>query len=258
MKLAKCVLFVALGLGSSLMAGLASAEEAREIRIATEGTYPPFSYLDKGKLTGFDVDIATAMCERMKVKCEIVSQEWDGMIPGLIAGKYDAIVASMNITEERKKKIDFSNKYYATPARFITVKDGGVSAIGAADLAGKSIGVQVSTTQSNYLEENYKDSDIKQYKTVDDAAMDLANGRIDAVFSDAALLYVWMKTKDGACCAFVGGDVVNEKYFGVGKGVGVRQGDVALREQFNKAIAELRADGTYEKINQKYFPFSIY
>lgn len=254
MKITKYVLLAAF----SLSAAMASAEDLKEVRIATEGTYPPFSYLDKGQLTGFDVDIANAMCERMKVKCTIVSQEWDGMIPGLVAGKYDAIVASMNITEERKKKIDFSNKYYATPARFITVKDGGVTGNSPADLAGKSIGVQVSTTQSNYLEENYKDSEIKAYKTVDDAAMDLANGRIDAVFSDAALLYVWMKTEDGACCQFVGGDVINEKYFGVGKGVGVRQGDAELRDGFSKAIAELRADGTYDKINKKYFPFSIY
>lgn len=247
--------------GIIVMAGLSSqavmAKEWKEIRIATEGTYKPFSYIVDGKLTGFDVDIANALCEKMKAKCTIVSQEWDGMIPGLMSGKYDAIVASMSITPERQKKIDFTDKYYATPARFIATKDSDIKETTPASLKGVIVGVQGSTSQATYLEDNFKDTDVKMYKTVDDANMDLANGRIDLVFSDAAILSDWMKSSEGACCKFVGSDVRDEKYFGVGKGVGVRKSDTDLRDQFNAAIKAIIADGTFDRINKKYFDFSI-
>lgn len=247
--------------GLVAIAGLSSqaamAKDWKEIRIATEGTYKPFSYIADGKLTGFDVDIANAMCEKMKAKCTIVSQEWDGMIPGLISGKYDAIVASMSITPEREKKIDFSDKYYATPARFITTKDSDIKETTPELLKGKTVGVQGSTAQATYLEDKYKGTDVKMYKTVDDANMDLANGRIDLVFSDAAILSDWMKSSDGACCQFVGAEVRDQQYFGVGKGVGVRKSDPELRDQFNAAIKAIIADGTFDRINKKYFDFSI-
>ncbi|QGY33065.1 lysine/arginine/ornithine ABC transporter substrate-binding protein [Pantoea cypripedii] len=241
----------------SLSSPAVMAKEWNEIRIATEGTYKPFSYIADGKLTGFDVDIANALCEKMKAKCTIVSQEWDGMIPGLMSGKYDAIVASMSITPEREKKIDFSDKYYATPARFITTKDSDIKETTPESLKGKTVGVQVSTAQATYLEDKYKGTDIKMYKTVDDADMDLANGRIDLVFSDAAILSDWMKSSDGLCCHFVGTEVRDQQYFGVGKGVGVRKSDSDLRDQFNAAIKAIIADGTFDRINKKYFDFSI-
>lgn len=247
--------------GIIVVAGLSSqavmAKEWKEIRIATEGTYKPFSYIADGKLTGFDVDIANALCEKMQAKCTIVSQEWDGMIPGLMSGKYDATVASMSITPERQKKIDFTDKYYATPARFIAVKESGIKETTPESLKGITVGVQGSTSQASYLEDNFKDTEVKMYKTVDDANMDLANGRIDLVFSDAAILADWMKSADGACCKFVGGDVRDEKYFGVGKGIGVRKSDPDLRDRFNAAIKAIIADGTYDRINKKYFDFSI-
>ncbi|MDD2002087.1 lysine/arginine/ornithine ABC transporter substrate-binding protein [Pseudomonas putida] len=242
----------------ALLSGASQARDWKEVRIATEGTYPPFSFLDNGKLSGFDVDVANALCEKIQAKCEVVSQEWDGMIPGLVSGKYDAIVASMAITDERKKKIDFTQKYYATPARFITTKDSGIADTTPKGMAGKVVGVQGSTTQATYLEDNYKDASIKLYKTVDDASMDLANGRIDAVFSDAAILNEWLEKDGGECCDFVGQEIRDEKYFGVGKGIGLRKEDAELRDKLNTAIQAIIADGTYEKINKKYFPFSIY
>lgn len=248
-------------IGALLISGFvgqqASAKEWKEIRIATEGTYKPFSYVQDGKLTGFDVDIANALCDKMHAKCTIVSQEWDGMIPGLMSGKYDAIVASMNITPERLKQIDFSDKYYATPARFVTTKDSTLKGTTPDDLKGLIVGVQGSTSQATYLEDKYKGVNIKMYKTVDDATMDLANGRVDAVFSDAAILSDWLKTKDGSGSKFIGDDVRDEKYFGVGKGVGIRKSDTDLRDQFNVAIKAIIADGTFDKINKKYFDFSI-
>lgn len=247
-----------LAVAFSVLFGAGVQAEQQHLRIATEGTYPPFSYLQNGQLAGFDVDIANALCERIQARCEIVSQGWDGMIPGLLSGKYDAIVASMAITEERKQKIDFTDKYYATPARFVAEKNSGITDTSVEGLAGKVIGVQGSTTQGTYLEDRYKDSEVKIYKTVDDAAMDLASGRLDAVFSDSAILYPWLQTSIGSCCDFAGQEVRDEKYFGAGKGIGVRKEDQALRDQLDTAVKALVADGTYQKINQKYFPFAIY
>lgn len=244
---------------SALALTLISTAHAEDtIKIATEGVYPPFNYVEGGKLTGFDVDIANALCEKAKLKCEIVTQEWDGMIPALVAHKFDAIVASMNITEERKKKIDFTAKYYDTPAKFMAPKDAKVTDISPAALAGKTIGVQGSTTQQNFLEAKYKDSTIKTYTTVDDASADLAAGRLDVVLSDKILLDEWLKkSSDGSCCELVGDDL-RDPLFGAGKGVGVRKEDTALREKLDAALKEILADGTYKTINAKYFPFSIY
>ncbi|NTF16509.1 transporter substrate-binding domain-containing protein [Agrobacterium tumefaciens] len=244
---------------SALVFTLFSSAHAEDsIKIATEGVYPPFNYVEGGKLTGFDVDIANALCEKAKLKCEIVTQEWDGMIPALVAHKFDAIVASMNITDERKKKIDFTAKYYDTPAKFMAPKDAKVTDLSPAALAGKNIGVQGSTTQQNFLEGKYKESTIKTYTSVDDASADLAAGRLDFVLSDKILLDAWLKkSSDGSCCELVGDDL-RDPLFGAGKGVGVRKEDTALREKFDAALKEILADGTYKTINAKYFPFSIY
>ncbi|MBM7045667.1 transporter substrate-binding domain-containing protein [Rhizobium lusitanum] len=235
-----------------------SAYAEDTIKIATEGVYPPFNYVEGGKLTGFDVDIANALCEKAKLKCEIVTQEWDGMIPALVAHKFDAIVASMAITEERKKKVDFTAKYYDTPAAFMASKDAKVTDVSPAALAGKTIGVQGSTTQQNYLEDEYKGSTTKTYSSVDDASADLAAGRLDLVLSDKVLLNEWLKkSSDGSCCELIGGDIRSPK-FGAGKGIAVRKEDSALRDKLDAALKEILEDGTYKTINAKYFPFSIY
>jgi ABC-type amino acid transport substrate-binding protein len=156
-----------------------------QLKIGTEGAYAPFNYFDSNnQLQGFDIEIAKALCDKMQVKCTFVAQDWDGIIPALLADKYDAIVASMSITEERKKVVDFTNKYYNTPAQFITAKEGGITDTSPAALAGKSLGAQSATTHATYLEDMYKDSDIKLYPTQDEANLDLANGRLDAVLDD--------------------------------------------------------------------------
>ncbi|HHI82933.1 MAG TPA: transporter substrate-binding domain-containing protein [Rhizobiales bacterium] len=256
MKILK--ILAAAGLAVTVMAGAAMAE-MKTVRIGTEGAYPPFNYLDSaGKLQGFDIDIAKALCEKMKVKCTFIAQDWDGIIPALIAKKYDAIVASMSITDERKKKVDFTDKYYNTPGKFVVAKNSGITDVSPAAMKGKTIGAQSSTIHANYLEAKYKDSNIKLYGTQDEANADLVSGRLDAVLADSVVLFEWMKTKDGACCKFVGPDLTDRKFFGDGAGIAVRKGDDELRKAFNKAIAEILADGTYKKINDKYFPFSVY
>jgi polar amino acid transport system substrate-binding protein len=241
----------------ALGAGAAHAE-MKKVRIGTEGAYPPFNSVStSGELVGFDIDIAKALCAKMKVECTFVAQDWDGIIPALLAKKFDAIVASMSITEERKQKVAFTVPYYSTPGNFIAPKDTKLTDLSPAGLKGKTIGTQSSTTASVYLEEKYKDSDIKLYPTQDEANADLANGRLDTILADKFVLYEWLeKTDAGKCCKFIGADLkdVNPE----GTGIAVRKEDNELREALNKAIKEIVADGTYKTINAKYFPFDIY
>ncbi|ANN61898.1 amino acid ABC transporter (plasmid) [Mesorhizobium loti NZP2037] len=257
MKALKALVIAAAAVAATM--GASDAKEWKKVRIAVEGVYPPFNYMENGKLTGFDVEIGKAMCDKMKVDCEWITQEWDGMIPGLLAGKYDAIVASMRVTEERKKKVDFSDKYYATPAHFMAQKDSKVTDTSPAALAGKTVGVQGSTVQASFLEKNYPNTTVKAYQTVDDASADLAAGRVDLVLSDKVLLNAWLgKSSDAACCELVGPDLSDPKDWGPGMAVATRKEDSDLNGMFNKAIKEIRADGSYQKINDKYFPFSVY
>jgi lysine-arginine-ornithine-binding protein len=238
----------------------ALAIEWKSVNVGRYGAYPPFNYFDSAKqLQGFDIEIGKALCEKMKVQCEFVAQDWDGIIPALLANKYDAIVASMSMTPERRKVVEFTDKYYQTPASFIAPKDTKLAGITPEDLKGKTIGAQSSTTHSTYLEDKYKDSDVKLYGTQDEANADLASGRLDAVLADKVVLLEFLeKGSDGKCCKFIGGDLRDTKYFGDGSGIAVRKADTDLRDMFNKAIAEIRADGTYKKINDKYFPFDVY
>jgi polar amino acid transport system substrate-binding protein len=239
---------------------LASAKDWNTVRIGTEGAYPPFNYFDTDhQLQGFDVDIAKALCDHMKVDCEFVAQDWDGIIPALLAGKYDAIVASMAITDERKKQVDFTDKYYSSPPRFVVRKDSGITDVSPEGLKGKTLGAQSATTHANYLEAMYPDSEIKLYGSHDDLAMDLANGRLDAILAESIVVYQWMeKSEEGKCCEFVGEPLTDPAYFGYGAGIAVRQGDQDLKAMLNEALAAILADGTYQKINDKYFPFSVY
>lgn len=246
-------------LAATLAVGAAQAKEWKEIRIGTEGAYPPFNFLDKaGQLQGFDIDVAKALCDKMKAKCTFVAQDWDGIIPSLLAKKYDAIVASMSITEERKQRVAFTDKYYDTPGRFVAAK-GAKLDVKPAGMKGKTIGAQRSTTHASYLEDNYKGATLKLYATQDEANLDLANGRLDAVLADSIVMYEWLeKAPEAKCCAFAGEPIKAPKWFGEGAGIAVRKEDKDLVAAFNKAIKEIRADGTYEKLNRKYFPFSIY
>jgi polar amino acid transport system substrate-binding protein len=241
----------------SLALGGASAQET--IRIASEGAYPPFNSLNAaGQLEGFDIDIANALCEEMKAKCQIVTQDWDGMIPGLQAGKFDAVIASMSITPERLEKVDFSQKYYNTPPAIVAPKDTDIKGVTKEDLAGKTIGVQGSTTHFNYAEKTYTDSEVKAYPTADEYKLDLANGRLDAVSDDIVTLSQWLETSDGACCKLVGQITPVVEIHGPGAGVAVKKGNTALADKFTAAIAAIRANGKYKAINDKYFKFDAY
>lgn len=235
--------------------GGAAAKDWTTIRVGIEAAYPPFNGLNANKeLVGFDVDIANALCAEMKVECTFVAQDWDGIIPALLAGKYDAIISSMSITDERKAVVDFTDRYYTNSLTFVGPKDTGITDVTPAGLAGKSLGAQSSTVSASYLEEHYKDSDIKLYPTQDDAYLDLAAGRLDAVLADVGPTNLWLASEGGGCCAFIGEAVVKDDQIGIA----VRKEDADLKEKINKAIAAIVANGTYKTINEKYFPFSIY
>jgi len=258
MRISKRLTLAASAAVIALFASSAAMAEGEKIVIGTEGAYPPFNVLESdGTLTGFDVDIAKALCEQMKADCTFVAQDWDGIIPGLIAKKYDAIVASMSITAERKEKVDFSKKYYNTPPAIIVPKDSDIKEATPEALAGKSLGAQGSTTHSNYAQAHMSGAEIKMYPTSDEYKLDIANGRIDAAIDDVVVLSEWLKTEEGACCKLLGTLPIDPVINGEGAGIAVRKGD-PLADKFTAAIAAIRASGKYQEINAKYFPFDVY
>ncbi|SEK33723.1 amino acid ABC transporter substrate-binding protein, PAAT family [Roseovarius nanhaiticus] len=229
------------------------------LRIGVEGAYPPFSSKEAdGTLVGFDIEIAQALCAEMQRECELVEQEWDGMIPALKARKFDAIVASMSITEERKRQIDFSDKYYQTPARIVAPKDADFEGT-PEGLAGKRIGVQRGATHQCYAEKTFPDAEIVLYGTQEEVFRDLALGRIDVQLSDSMIAQeAFLAKEEGADYAFLGGDHNDLECYGEGVGIAVRQGEEELKQALSDAILAIREDGTYAQINDKYFPFDIY
>lgn len=230
----------------------------QKLRIASEGAFPPFNEVGAdGNLKGFDIDVALALCASMKVECELIKQDWDGMIPGLLAKKYDAIAASMSITEERKQKIDFSDKYYNIPARFIAKKDGGLTDT-REGLKGKKIGVQRGTIHECYAQKAFPDSEIVLYATQEEANLDLVAGRIDTTTTDSEVLGTFLKTPQGEGFAWLGGDHLDKACHGEGAGIAVRKEDTQLKANINKAIADIRASGQYSEIMKKYFDYDIY
>ncbi len=230
------------------------AVAADKLKIGTEGAYPPFNLIDaSGQVGGFDVEIAQALCAKMKAECEVVTSDWDGIIPALNAKKFDFLAASMSITEERKNAVDFTDAYYTNKLQFIAPKDKPFSTDKAA-LKGKVIGAQRATIAGTWLEDNMADVvDIKLYDTQENAYLDLASGRVDGVLADKFVNWEWLKSETGKGFEFKGEPVFdNDKI-----AIAVRKND-PLREKLNTALKEIVADGTYKKINDKYFPFSIY
>lgn len=231
-----------------------SAVAADKLKIGTEGAYPPFNLIDaSGKATGFDVEIGQALCAKMKVECDVVTSDWDGIIPALNAKKFDFLIASMSITDERKQAVDFTDPYYTNKLQFIAPK-GAEFKTDKDSLKGKVIGAQRSTIAGTWLEENLDGIvDIKLYDTQENAYLDLASGRVDGVLADKFVNWEWLKSDAGKDFEFKGEPVFdNDKI-----GIAVRKND-PLREKLNAALKEIVADGTYKQINDKYFPFSIY
>ncbi len=237
----------------------AQATAQTPLRIGVEGAYPPFSEIGTdGKLKGFDIDIALALCERIKARCELVQSEFDALIPALRAKKIDAIVASMSITPERRKNVDFTERYYSTPARMM-IREGVELDISPAGLKGRKIGVQRTTIHDRYATATFKQSTIVRYAKQDEVFLDLKSGRLDATLVDVVAGDIgFLKTPAGKGFRFHGPFYTDPAFFGDGAGIAVRKGDDTLRKSLNGAIAAIRADGSYKKIQDKYFAFDIY
>jgi polar amino acid transport system substrate-binding protein/arginine/ornithine transport system substrate-binding protein len=240
---------------AALMSGTAIAET---LRIGVEGAYAPFSMKEAdGTLSGFDIDMAYALCDALERECELVEQEWDGMIPALIANKYDAIVASMSITEDRKKKVDFTEKYYATPTRFIAT-EGAEYELTREGTKGLKIGLLRGTTMQCYVEKHFPDADLKLYSTQEDVFADLVAGRLNMqVNNTLQAIDGFLNTPHGEGYAFLGDDLDDVACLGEGTGIAVRKGD-PLADELSAAIKAVRASGKYKEINDKYFDIDIY
>ena len=218
------------------------------IRIATEGAYPPFNYTNSdGTLAGYDIDVANALCEQMQAKCEIVAQDWDGIIPGLLAKKYDAVVAGMSITPERQEKVDFTEPYFANTMVWLTSTDGDFDPMA---IKGLNLGGQRSTTPGAYLQDNYEGKDgntVQLYDSYDNAYLDLKSGRSDAVLAEKVSAKSWLKDNPEGF-GMVGEEIDNDDNIAIA----VRKGD-ALRDDFNKALSEIRSNGELDRIEQANF-----
>lgn len=241
---------------SALFAGAAAAEQVK-IGIAAE-PYPPFAAPDSsGNWSGWEVEIIDAVCAAAELDCVITPVAWDGIIPSLTGQQIDAIMASMSITEERMKTINFTDPYYNTPAVIVADKSMDIEPT-PESLAGKILGIQASTTHQAYAQAHFGDAELKVYQTQDEANQDLVAGRIDATQADSIAMADFVNSDTGGCCEIKGAVADDPAILGRGVGAGVRKGDDDLREALNKGIAAILADGTHEKITAKYFTTSIY
>ena len=228
----------------------ADATEGNVLRIGTEGAYAPFNYTNAdGTLGGFDIEIANAICADMQVTCEIVAQDWDGIIPGLKAGKYDAIVAAMSVTPERAQQVAFTDPYFSNALVFLAKKDSTFDPAKVTDINAHSIAAQRSTISSQWLENTYPKADMKLYDTLSNAFLDLGAGRVDAMISDKLPAIEWLSSTSGNNYVLKGAEIdINDNF-----AIAVRPNDEALQAKINTSLSNIKANGTYDKINQKYF-----
>ena len=231
----------------------ANALAVDKYKVGIEGAYPPFNNKNaSGEVVGFDYDIAMALCAKMKAECEVVTSDWDGIIPALNAKKFDFIVSSLSITEDRKQAVDFTDPYYSNKQQFVA-KKGGEFKTDIDSLKSKQLGTQRSTQAATWLEDNVG-GDIKLYDTQENAYLDLSSGRVDGLLADKYAIYGWLKDDPAGKDYEFKGEPINEDDK---VGIALRKGETDLRTKLNLALKEIKEDGTYKKINDKYFPFSI-
>jgi octopine/nopaline transport system substrate-binding protein len=259
----------------SIVAGSAYAEDGRTIRIATEGAFPPWNAVDtSGNPIGFDIDVGKALCERAKLKCEFLTQAWDGIIPGLNVGKYDAIMAGMSITDKRKQVIGFSRPYALTSNYFVVNKEMGLPAMDSGEnldlfseaeasasvlqalrenLKGRVIGVQGSTNAEAFVRQYFGETvEVRTYDKQDNLNLDLVAGRIDGGLADYPVWKAFLESSEGAS-AMLYGPRISGGLFGPGIGIGLRKDDAELVDTFNKALNAMKRDGTLRELSQKWF-----
>ena len=246
-----------LGIAAMTLSHSAGAKDWKTVRIGMDATYPPFESVNpQGQIVGFEVDYANALCAKMKVTCTIQNQDWDGIIPALLSGKFDVILSSMNETPPRAKLVAFSDVYYATPTVWVTAASNKSNDVSLAAMKDKTVGTQSSTTFANYLDKYYKGVDVKLYPGGDEPFADLASGRLDYVVGEEIVSQTFIDKNPG-CCRIIAEIPRIADIFGPGVAAAFRPDDTDLRDLFNKAITEANSDGTFKKISQQYFKIDI-
>ncbi len=230
------------------------------LRFITDNDYPPFNYLDEnGNLTGFNVELAKAICVELKVRCSVQALAWERMISALENNAADAIIASLAITRKNRRRVSFSRQYYQTPARFVARKSDGYKDMTPEILKGKRIGVAINTSHEAYLKAFFKGSVIQSFDTPDKARQALLEGQVDAVFGDGISLMFWINgSTSNKCCEYAGGAFTESKFFGEGVGIAVKKNNSQMLQVINNGLERVEKSGKYQQIFQKYFPRSFY
>jgi len=228
------------------------------IRFLTEFDYPPFDYAGAdGQPAGFNVDLARLVCEEIKVTCTIQARRFDTLIDALNGNGGDAVIASLAVTPEMRQRVDFSDPYYRTPARFVSRKDVEIDAVRPTDLEGRRVAVVAGTAHEAYLRALFTEAELHPYPTADEARAALRRGEVDLLFGDGIALAFWLNGTDSAgCCVFRGGPFIESRFFGEGVGIAVRRGNDLLRQAFNWALFRLWENGKFTDLWLRYFPIS--
>lgn len=262
--LAFCVAVLPLPAKSQDAAGDGDAEEREPRRVAirflTESDFPPFNYFDEENvLTGFNVDIARAVCLELSAACDIQVRPWADLLPALQKGETDALIASHTTSPNLLKVLEFSAPYYFTPGRFVARRGFSEPDVTPEGLEGRRIAVAKQTAHEAYLRAFFRDSSIRTYETVELARDALVTGAVDLLFDDGISLAFWLNgTASKACCEFRGGPFMEPKYFGDGVGIAFRRGDAQLKAMIDGALQRLRQSGRYEELLLRYFPLRVF
>lgn len=234
----------------TLLTSVASFAAQQAITFALEASYPPFEFVNKqNQIVGFDIDIANALCQKMSVSCQFSNQAFDSLIPGLRFHRFDAVISGMDITPARSEQVDFSQPYYnQNSAQFVVLK-GNISTV--AQLKGQNVGMQNGSTHQRYLQAKHPEIHGLPYDSYQTALLDLKNGRLAAVLGDTAVINDWLKKEPQLTP--LDGPVTDKDYYGAGLGIAVRKNNSALLKQINQALSDIKQDGTYQQIYQKWF-----
>ena len=230
------------------------------LRVITEADYPPFNYYDEdGTLTGFNVELIQAICGVLGVTCSVEARDWEFLLPSLARKEVDIVAASITISSDSLKTADFTDHYYETPARFVVGKGSNLAEITPEALKGKTVGVIEGSSHQSYLQKYYSGVNLTPVKKRDELRQMLIEGKVKVIFDDGITSVFWLNgTASKACCAFLGGPLIDQKHFGQGVGFAVQKGNRRLREMLNYALEKVRRDGIYEELFLRYFPLSFY
>jgi polar amino acid transport system substrate-binding protein len=244
--------------GLRLPDATAAPQPTRSLVIASEGARPPYNYLDGDRLAGFEIDLGQDLCRRMAASCRFVTQDWDSMIPGLLAHRYDAIMAAMEIIPARQAQIAFSTPYVRMPSAFLVRRDADLTSATPGALAGRTIGVEQGGPHQAYAEKTYPRAQVHAYGSFADAILDLEAGRIDVALGDKDAVVAFLETRrDAACCRILADVPRDPAFFGEGVGIGLRKGDAELKSAFDRALVACIGDGSFARISARYFDFPI-